>query len=55
MSDNDISQMNSIIVGFTGTNSFTTNDLKTLSFSSITPISTLGSLTGWSTAQVEFI
>jgi len=41
------------MVGFTGTNSFTESDLATLPTFTITSISALGALTGWSSTQLS--
>ena len=51
ISDSDVAALNSIVTGFTGTNSFSTTDLSTLVFSTSTSISALGALS-WSSTQV---
>lgn len=47
ISDSDLSKLKSILVGFS------TSDLSTIVFTSTTSISTLGTLTTWSTDQVK--
>jgi len=46
ISDTDISQLKSIFLGYS------TSDLSSLVFTTTTSISALGSLSGWSTAQL---
>ena len=49
ISDSDIASLNAILLGFSST------DLSQLVFTSITSISAIGSLTGWTSSQVKYI
>jgi len=55
ISDTTVGQLNSILTGFAGTNAYSESDLANLPTFSISTLSTLGALTGWSSTQLTYL